>query len=98
MDGIPRLIRPAPLFTRFWFTFRSAADRPGAVPARVIGARILLVDDEESLVMLCTGYSELISEQTANETGVEAFVLKPLEIKNLAITVRNVLDKTKTSN
>ena len=43
-------------------------------------------------IILCTGFSEKISEENAKELGVKAFVLKPLEKGDFAVTVRNVLD------
>jgi len=43
-------------------------------------------------IMLCTGHSRLISEKKAKEIGIKAFVMKPLVMRNLAETVRKVLD------
>ena len=43
-------------------------------------------------IILCTGFSGRISEAQALEKGIRAFVMKPLEINELAETVRNVLD------
>jgi len=43
-------------------------------------------------IILCTGFSGRISEEQALEKGIRAFVMKPLELKDLAETVRNVLD------
>jgi PAS domain S-box-containing protein len=43
-------------------------------------------------VIICTGYSELISEEKAKEMGIRAFVMKPLVIRDLAKTVRGVLE------
>ena len=43
-------------------------------------------------IILCTGFSGRISEEQALKEGIMAFVMKPLEIKELAETVRNVLD------
>ncbi|MBS3757679.1 MAG: PAS domain S-box protein [Desulfobacterales bacterium] len=42
-------------------------------------------------VILCTGYNSTIDEKSAEEMGVAALLLKPLTLKDLAITVRNVL-------
>lgn len=44
-------------------------------------------------VVLCTGYSKKISEEMAKELGIKEFCLKPLESKQLAEIVRNVLDE-----
>ncbi|MBC8391947.1 MAG: response regulator, partial [Deltaproteobacteria bacterium] len=43
-------------------------------------------------VILCTGYSEKISESSAKEIGIRKYIEKPVDIQKLAITVREVLD------
>ena len=43
-------------------------------------------------IVLCTGYSEMVSEQKAKEQGILAFVMKPLGRQNITEVVRNVLD------
>ncbi len=43
-------------------------------------------------VILCTGYSETVSEDKAKAAGIKDFVLKPLERKDIAVKVRTVLD------
>jgi PAS domain S-box-containing protein len=43
-------------------------------------------------VILCTGYSRKITDETAFEIGIKAFTYKPLVQNDLAKTVRNVLD------
>jgi len=47
-------------------------------------------------IMLCTGYSEAISEKEACEIGICSFVMKPLDRTTFAHSVRKVLDDTKT--
>ncbi len=47
-------------------------------------------------VILCTGYSERISKERANDLGIKEFILKPIVMRELAKTVRNVLDKNGT--
>jgi len=44
-------------------------------------------------VILCTGFSELVNEEKAKAIGIRAFVMKPLVIRDFAITVRKVLDE-----
>ena len=44
-------------------------------------------------VILCIGHSRLVSEEKAQEIGIKAFVMKPLVMRNLAETVRKVLDE-----
>jgi PAS domain S-box-containing protein len=43
-------------------------------------------------VILCTGYNAKMSEEKAKGLGIKAFVMKPLVKKDLANTVRKVLD------
>ena len=47
---------------------------------------------KDILVILCTGYSELISEEKAKKIGVKEFIMKPLVVRDLAIAIRKVLD------
>jgi len=44
-------------------------------------------------VILCTGFSELITEQRAKKLGISAYMMKPLVMRDLANTIRDVLDK-----
>jgi|GEM_PF-800541 len=44
-------------------------------------------------VILCTGYSERISKDKAQGIGIKEFVLKPIIMSDMAITVRKVLDE-----
>lgn len=44
-------------------------------------------------IVLCTGFSEIISEEKANAMGIRAFVMKPLVMQDLANIVRKVLDE-----
>jgi len=46
-------------------------------------------------VILCTGYSERISKDKAHEIGIKEFVLKPIIMSDMALTVRKVLDESK---
>ena len=43
-------------------------------------------------VILCTGYSERISKERAQDLGIKEFILKPIVMRELAKTVRGVLD------
>ena len=45
------------------------------------------------LVIICTGYSELIDANKAKEIGIQAFVLKPFTMKTFTETVGKVLGK-----
>ncbi|MDY6951669.1 MAG: PAS domain S-box protein [Thermodesulfobacteriota bacterium] len=44
-------------------------------------------------VVLCTGFSKKISEQKAHALGVRAFVMKPFLKRQMAETIRSVLDE-----
>ncbi len=44
-------------------------------------------------VILCTGYSNLIDEKSAKKQGINAFLMKPLDMNKLSQTVRQVLDE-----
>jgi PAS domain S-box-containing protein len=44
-------------------------------------------------IVLCTGYSENITEAKAKSLGIAAFALKPLVIEELAKLLRRVLDR-----
>jgi signal transduction histidine kinase/ActR/RegA family two-component response regulator len=44
-------------------------------------------------IILCTGFSERITEEQAKKMGIREFVMKPLVMSDLAKTVRRVLDK-----
>ena len=48
-------------------------------------------------IILCSGFSEPISEQSAEELGIRGYLVKPIGIKELAKTVRTILD-TKSTN
>ena len=43
-------------------------------------------------IILCTGYSSLLSGQTAEAIGVKRVLMKPLGVRDLAAAVRGVLD------
>ena len=42
-------------------------------------------------VILCTGYSQSISEDQALKVGIRAFIMKPISIEEIAGTIRQVL-------
>jgi two-component system, cell cycle sensor histidine kinase and response regulator CckA len=53
----------------------------------------LLKIREDIPIILCTGYSEVISPETAMEAGVKEFLMKPLTKQELAEAIRRVLDE-----
>ena len=48
-------------------------------------------------VLLCTGFSETISEARAVAMGINGFLLKPIVRKDLAHKIREVLDNNKAT-
>jgi len=44
-------------------------------------------------VILCSGFSEQITEEKAGQQGIRKYLLKPMVMQTLAATVREVLDK-----
>ena len=43
-------------------------------------------------IILCTGFSARMSETTALDLGIRAYVTKPVLIRQIAETIRMVLD------
>jgi len=43
-------------------------------------------------VILCTGYSETVTEEKARSLGIRSFIFKPIKTKDLAVMIRKVLD------
>jgi signal transduction histidine kinase/ActR/RegA family two-component response regulator len=44
-------------------------------------------------IILCTGYSERVSREVAQQLGIAEFLMKPITKKELADTIRTVLDR-----
>ncbi|MCD4720227.1 MAG: cache domain-containing protein [Desulfobacula sp.] len=49
-------------------------------------------------ILLCTGFSETMSEEKAASLGIKGFILKPIVMKNLSLKIREVLDKKTISS
>jgi DNA-binding NtrC family response regulator len=45
-------------------------------------------------IILCTGYSTVISDEKAKSMGIKEFAVKPLSKKNMAVLIRKVLDNS----
>jgi CheY-like chemotaxis protein len=58
-------------------------------------ARELTAIRDDIPVILCTGYSQMMSEEKAKSSGIDAFTMKPVVMKDMAETVRRVLDQQK---
>lgn len=48
---------------------------------------------KEVKTILCTGYSKRINEEKAAQIGATGYIMKPIDQKKLADTVRKILDK-----
>jgi PAS domain S-box-containing protein len=46
-------------------------------------------------IILCTGFSELITEEKARALGIQEFIMKPLVMKDLAVVIHRALDRKK---
>jgi PAS domain S-box-containing protein len=55
-------------------------------------AKELMVIRPDIPIILCTGFSEQIDERRAEEIGISAFVMKPIVMRQIANTIREVLD------
>lgn len=62
---------------------------PGMTGADI--ARRMLQIRPDIPIILCTGYSTLISEERAKSLGIKEFALKPLSLKDIAVLIRKVL-------
>lgn len=58
-------------------------------------ARRILQIRPELPIILCTGFSNQISEEKARMYGIKGFAMKPLAKKDLAALIRKVLDGEK---
>jgi len=47
-------------------------------------------------IVLCTGFSEVISEEKAKAIGIREFIMKPIFMKEIAFVIRNLLDERLT--
>ncbi len=48
-------------------------------------------------VVICTGFSERINKEKAQEIGVNGFLMKPIMKSDMAQMIRNILDEAKNS-
>jgi CheY-like chemotaxis protein len=44
-------------------------------------------------IILCTGFSQAVTAETACELGINAVLMKPLESRDLALAIRRVLER-----
>ena len=57
-----------------------------------LAARLLDIRPELPII-LCTGYSKNLTEESAGKIGIQAFVTKPMISKDMARVIRKVLDE-----
>jgi CheY-like chemotaxis protein len=55
-------------------------------------AKDILMIRPDIPIILCTGFSDMISEEKAKNIGIRKFIMKPLLKNSLALTIREVLD------
>jgi CheY-like chemotaxis protein len=60
----------------------------------VLAREILKVNPDIPIIM-ATGFSELMTPEKARNAGINDFLMKPLVIRDLATTIRKVLDNRK---
>ncbi len=65
---------------------------PGMTGADI--ARRMIQIRPDIPIILCTGYSALISEKKAKSIGIKEFAFKPLSKKGIAVLIRKVLDNS----
>ncbi len=63
---------------------------PGMTGADI--ARRMIQIKPDIPIILCTGYSTVISEEKAKSMGIKEFAFKPLSKKDIAVLIRKVLD------
>lgn len=55
-------------------------------------AREMLKIRADIPIILCTGFSEMITEEQAKHIGIRRFIMKPLYLKDLARVIREVME------
>jgi len=60
-------------------------------------AREMLNIRSDIPIILCTGYSNRISGEKAQELGIRKYIEKPMEMGTLARSVREVLDDNRST-
>ncbi|MCA1792901.1 MAG: response regulator [Desulfotignum sp.] len=68
-------------------------DMPHMSGAKLAGEMIAIRSDIP--IIMCTGFSDRISEETAKYAGIKRLLMKPVLTSDLAGSVRKVLDKDK---
>lgn len=58
-------------------------------------AEMMLEVRDDLPIILCTGYSEMVSAEKVKAAGISEFLMKPLMSKELVSILRRVLDMKK---
>jgi CheY-like chemotaxis protein len=59
-------------------------------------ARELMLIRPDIPIVLCTGYSQMITPENLNTTGIKEFIVKPFNRSEIAAVIRSVLEKSTT--
>ena len=65
------------------------------MPGDILAAELVKTEPDIP-ILLCTGYSEIMSEKKAASLGIKGFLMKPIVMKDLSAKIREVLDKKNT--
>jgi CheY-like chemotaxis protein len=57
-----------------------------------LAAKLLVIRPDIPIIM-CTGFNANITEKTANELGIRSLIMKPIIMRDIAKTIRKVLDE-----
>ena len=60
-------------------------------------AREILKIRPDTPIILCTGFSDVVDENRARLLGIKEFLIKPIALRDLAITVKKILFQDKPS-
>jgi DNA-binding NarL/FixJ family response regulator len=55
-------------------------------------AKEILAIRPDTPIIMCTGFSHQVNEESTRVAGIKAFVMKPLSKREIARTIREVLD------
>lgn len=57
-----------------------------------LSAELLQIRDDLP-ILICSGYSKKMDDQKAKSLGIRSYLMKPIDLTDLAITIRNELDR-----
>jgi PAS domain S-box-containing protein len=61
-------------------------------------AKKILKIRQDTPIILCTGFNETVDKEKAFAVGIRAFFMKPVNKQDLAMSVRKLLDDTRSGN